>query len=160
MCWTKTLGPNGLGLNWLDDLQEQYTLLCTHLFYVFIICVWLLTFCSTMICHLGNWMLKTVNFQRLVFTVAVSQHVHKISNLWKFELNRSSNLRDNNKGNIIVTQTCVRLDGWVLNLRSRNQISGKLLLSRKLWHFRGSRFAQCLIPSTSPHYSSPRKVFC
>ena len=37
------------------------------------------------------------NCQRLAFTVGVSQHMHKISNLWKFELNRSSNLRDNNE---------------------------------------------------------------
>ena len=37
------------------------------------------------------------NCQRLAFTVGVSQHMHKITNLWKFELNRSSKLRDNNK---------------------------------------------------------------
>ena len=36
------------------------------------------------------------NCQRLAFTV-VSQHMHKITNLWKFNLNRSSNLRDNNE---------------------------------------------------------------
>ena len=42
----------------------------------------------------------------------------------------------------------------ILNLRSRNQIRGKLLLSRKLRHFRWSRFSQCFIPSTSPHYLS------
>ena len=45
--------------------------------------------------------LKTVNTigncQRLVFKVRVSQHMHKITNLWTFELNRSSNLRDNNE---------------------------------------------------------------
>ena len=33
--------------------------------------------------------------QRPVFSLAVSQHMHKITNLWKFELNWSSNLRDN-----------------------------------------------------------------
>ena len=52
----------------------------------------------------------------------------------------------------------------ILNLRSRNQIRGKLLLSRKLRHFRGSHFSQCfiistLILSTSPHYSLPSEVF-
>ena len=35
--------------------------------------------------------LKTVDTisrrQRLAFTVSVSQHMHKITNLWKFELN-------------------------------------------------------------------------
>ena len=106
------------------------------------------------------------NCQRLAFTVGVSQHMHKITNLSKLELNRSMNLRDNKeRNNTIVTRSCVRLDGWFrdlrfLNLRSRNQIREKLLPSRKLWHFRGSRFSQCFIPSTSPHYSSPRKVLC
>ena len=32
------------------------------------------------------------NCQRLAFTVGVSQHMHKITNLWKFELNRSSSI--------------------------------------------------------------------
>ena len=45
-------------------------------------------------------------------------------------------------------------------LRSRSQVRGKLLLSRKLWHFSGSRFSQCFIPSTPPHFSSPSKVLC
>ena len=117
-----------------------------------------------------NWLtapLKTVdsigNCQRLSFTVSVSQYMHKITNLWKFELNRSSKLQDNNetKNNPCHTSCVFR---WlisrpqVLNLRSRNQFRGKLLLSQKLWHFRGSRFSQCFIPSTSPHYLSPRKV--
>ena len=37
----------------------------------------------------------------------------------------------------------------ILNLKSQNQIHGKLLRSRKLRHFRGSRFSQCFIPSSS-----------
>ena len=45
--------------------------------------------------------LKTVdtigNYQRPVFSLSVSQHIHKITNLWKFELNRSTKLRDNNE---------------------------------------------------------------
>ena len=104
------------------------------------------------------------NCQRLVFTVGVSQHMHKITNLWKFELNRSSNLRDNNERKKCLCHTKLCVFRWlisrpqVLNLRSRNQIRGKLLLSRKLWHFRGSHFSQCFLPSTSLHYSSSRKV--
>ena len=47
----------------------------------------------------------------------------------------------------------------ILKLRSRNPIRGKLLLSRKLLHFRWGRFSQCLILSTSSHYSLPSKVF-
>ena len=92
--------------------------------------------------------------------------MHKIKNMWKFELNRSSNLRDNNERQKHPCHTKLCEFRWlisrpqVLNLRSRNQIHGKLLLSQKLWLFRGSRFSQCFIPSTSPHYSSPRKVLC
>ena len=104
------------------------------------------------------------NCQRPVFSLGVSQHMHKITNLWKFELNRSSELRDKieRKKDTLVTRSCVHLDGWfrdlkILNLRSRNQIRGKLLLSVTLWV---SRFSQCFIPSTSSHYSSPSKVLC
>ena len=56
-------------------------------------------------------------------------------------------------------------DAWfqdlkILNLKSRNKICGKLLLSQKLRHFRGSRFSHCLILSTSPRYSLPSEVLC
>ena len=37
------------------------------------------------------------NCQRLVFTVGVSQHMHQITNLWNFELNRLSKLQDINE---------------------------------------------------------------
>ena len=106
------------------------------------------------------------NCQRLAFTVGVSQHMHKITNLLKFELNWSLNLGDNNERIKHPCHTKLCAFRWlilrprVLNLSSRKQIRGKLLLSQKLWHFRGSRFSQCFIPSTSPHYSSPRKVLC
>ena len=43
--------------------------------------------------------LKQVDFigkcQIPVFSLAVSQHMHKITNMWKFELDWSSELRDN-----------------------------------------------------------------
>ena len=100
------------------------------------------------------------NCQRLAFTVVVSQHMHKITNLWKFELNRSSKLRDNNERKKHPCHTKLCVFRWlisrphqVLNLRSRNQIHGKLLLSRKLWQFRGSRFSQCL-------YHQPLPITC
>ena len=63
-------------------------------------------------------------------------------------------LRNKNKRKGFETQK------QVLNLRSRNQIRGKLLHSQKLWHFRGSLFSHCFVPLTSLHYSSPRKVLC
>ena len=48
---------------------------------------------------------------------------------------------------------CLILIPQILNLRSRNQILGKLYRSQKLHYFRGSRFSQCFILSTTPHYS-------
>ena len=67
------------------------------------------------------------NCQRLAFTVGVSQHMHKITNLWKFYLNRSSKLRDNNERKItLVTRSCVRLDGWFRDLigsSSKSEVS-------------------------------------
>ena len=146
---------------------NDYMYICFSLCMVFIakLCLWL-------VCYGLSWpsSLKAVdtigNCQRLAFTVGVSQHMHKITNLWKFELNRSSKLRDNNERKKHPCHTKLCAFRWlisrpqVLNLRSRNQIRGKLLLSQKLWHFRGSRFSQCFIPSTSPHYLSPRKVLC
>ena len=64
----------------------------------------------------------------------------------------------------IVTRSCVlclisRLPK-TLNLRSRNQFRGKLLLSQKLHYFRGSRSSQCFKLPIYPHYSLPRKVLC
>ena len=100
------------------------------------------------------------NCQRLVFTVGV------LTNLLKFELNRSSKLRDiiERKKHPVAPWSlevvCFQmLDFETSNLRSRNQIRGKLLLSRKLRHFRGGCFSQCFVLSTSPHYSYSRKVF-
>ena len=97
-----------------------------------------------------------------VFSLGVPQHMHKITNQWKFELDWSSELRDNYERK---THCHMKLCAFrwlisrpqILNLRSRNQIRGKLLLFRKLLHFRRSSFSQCFIP-TSPHYSLPSKV--
>ena len=45
------------------------------------------------------------NSQRLVFSLGVSQHMHKITKLWKFELNWSSELRGiNERKNTLVTR--------------------------------------------------------
>ena len=105
------------------------------------------------------------NCQRSVFSLVVAQHMHKITNLCKFEHNwsRSCEIIMKEK-NTLVTRGCVLLHvdacfsrPQILNLRSQNQICGKLLLSRKL-HFRGSRFSQCFVQSTSPHYSLPSEV--
>ena len=113
-------------------------------------------------------LLKTLdtigNCQRPVFSLGVSQHMHKITNLWKFELNWSLKLRDSSERKKHPCHTKFCGFKWlisrpqILNLGSRNQIRGKLLLSRKLCHFRGSRFSQCFVLATSPHYSLPSEV--
>ena len=77
------------------------------------------------------------NCQRLAFTHGVSQHMHKITNLWKFELNRSSKLRDNNERKKHHCHTKFCAFRWLIsrpqipNLRSQNQIRGKLVLLSK-----------------------------
>ena len=105
------------------------------------------------------------NCQRLVFTVGSSQQMHWITNLWKFELNRSPKLRDiNERKNTIVAPwlhkvVCFQmLDFETSNSKSEVSKSNSwkitsLSSSRKLRHFRGSCFSQCFILSTSPHYS-------
>ena len=60
------------------------------------------------------------NCQKLAFTVGVSQHIHKITSLWKFELNRSSKLRENNERKKHFQM--LDFETSILNLRSRNQI--------------------------------------
>ena len=91
------------------------------------------------------------NWQTPVFSLGVSQHMHKIMNLWKFEPNWSSELRDNCERKKHPCHTklgafrCLILRTQILNLRSQNQIHGKLPLPRKLRHFKGSRFSQCTI---------------
>ena len=67
-------------------------------------------------------LLKTLdtigNCQRLVFSLAVSHHKHKITNIWKFELNRSSKLRDNDeRKTTLVTRSCVLSDAWFRDIR-------------------------------------------
>ena len=44
--------------------------------------------------------------------------MHKITNLWKFELNWLSKLQDSNgRNNIFVTQSCALSDAWFRDLK-------------------------------------------
>ena len=65
------------------------------------------------------------NHQRLVFPLGVSQHRYKITDLSKFELSRSSKLRDNHDRKQILSHkvVCVQVLAipQTLKLRSRNQ---------------------------------------
>ena len=52
------------------------------------------------------------NCQRPVFSLGVSQQMHKITNIW------SSKLQDNNgRKNTLVTQSCVHSDAWFWDLK-------------------------------------------
>ena len=80
------------------------------------------------------WPLKTLDtfsyFQRPVFSLGVSQHRHKITNLCIFEVS------------------------WSLKWREKNG------MKKKLCYFRGSCFSQCCILSTALHCSLPSKLLC
>ena len=107
------------------------------------------------------------NCQRLVFSLGVSQHMHtqktceNLSSIGR----RCCEITMKEKTPMSHQVVCFQmlqmiLRPQILNLRSGNQISGKVFLSQKLLHFRGSRFSQCFILPTSPHYSLPSKVLC
>ena len=89
--------------------------------------------------------------QRPVFSLGVSQHKLKLTNLWKFELNWSSELRGNNDKektpwHEVVCFQMLDFETSKSNStvsKSNSYFSGKFFLSRKLRYFRGSRFAQC-----------------
>ena len=68
-----------------------------------------------------SWVFKTLdtigNCQRLIFSLGVSPHMHEATNLWKFELNWSSKLRENNeRKNTLVTRSCLLTDAWLRDL--------------------------------------------
>ena len=72
------------------------------------------------------------NCRRPVFLLGVSQHLYKITNLWKFELSWSSKLRENNgkKKNLVAQVLCFQMLAFETQLRYRIQIkyfSEKLL---------------------------------
>ena len=61
---------------------------------VFLVC--LAACCASAPCKPLRALDTIGNCQRPVFSLGVSQVMHKITNLWKFELNRSSKLQENN----------------------------------------------------------------
>ena len=89
-------------------------------------------------------------------------YLYKITNLWKFELNWSSELRDNNERKAPLSHevVCLQMLDFETSKSNSEVSKWKLPHSRKLRYFRGSRFSQCVIPSTAPHYSLPSKVLC
>ena len=58
------------------------------------------------------------NCQRPVFSLGAYHYMHKITNLWKFELNWSSKLRGNNgRKNTLVKRSCVLSDARFRDLK-------------------------------------------
>ena len=110
------------------------------------------------------------NCQRPVFSLGVSQHMHQITSLWKFGLNWSLKLQENDEriNTLVVVQNSV-LSDRNKRLLARSLLLGikdfwpevfyyfseKLLLSQKLGHFRGNCFLQCCILSTALCCSLP-----
>ena len=103
-----------------------------------------------------------VIFKRPVFSLGVSQHVHTITNLWKFELNkleigrRMCEIIMKEKTPLSHEVVCFISRPRDLILRSRNQIRGKLFLSRKL--LQRKPFLTMFI-LTAPHYSFPSTFY-
>ena len=99
--------------------------------------------------------------------LSVSQHMHKITNLWKFELNRSSISCE------IIMKENPALSHFVCAfrcsisrpqnhpiLRSRNQIRGKLLISQKLYVTSEGAVSHNVLYYQQLHYSLPSEVLC
>ena len=79
------------------------------------------------------------NCQRPVFSLDKSNHNHKITSLWKFWLNWSSKLRENDERK----NTIVMAELVCFQIRIKDvfiYFSEKLPISQKLRYFRGSRF--------------------
>ena len=69
------------------------------------------------------------NCQRPVVSLGVSQHMHIIPNLWKFGLNWSSKLRENNGRKKHPCRTsCVLSDAWFRDLSWGLEINSNILV--------------------------------
>ena len=95
---------------------------------------WCLPWCPFKSPHRLKTLDDIGNCQRPVFSLCVSQHVHKRTNLLKFELNLLLKLQDNSERKNTInchTKMCAfRERPQNLILRYRNQIRGKLLVSQ------------------------------
>ena len=78
--------------------------------------IWAITITRNIKCKKIKYNLRDIlkgrctmgNCQRLVFSLGVSQHRHKITNLWKLDLHWSSKLRENDeRKNTLVGRICV-----------------------------------------------------
>ena len=87
--------------------------------------------------------------------------MQKITNLWKFWLNWSSKLQENNESKTPLLQTVLcfqipKLKGFRSEVFCY-YLSEKLPLPQKLLYFKGSCFSQCFLLSTALHCSLPWK---
>ena len=103
------------------------------------------------------------NCQRPDFSLGVSQYLHKIANLRKFELNWLSELRENNGRNNTHVPSCVRSDAWFrdlswdLKINSNILVRNYLFLKNYITSEGAISFSQCVILSTALHCLLPSK---
>ena len=97
------------------------------------------------------------NCQRPVFSLGVAQHMHKQTNLWKFELNwlRSCEIIMEEKTPLSHKGVCFQM----LDLSIQIFYWEKTSFSKTFFscYFRGRRFSQCFILSTALHCLLPIK---
>ena len=87
------------------------------------------------------------NCQRPVFSLGVAQHMHKQTNLWKFELNwlRSCEIIMEEKTPLSHKGVCFQMLDLSIQIFYWEKTSfSKTFFS---WYFRGRRFSQCFILS-------------
>ena len=98
----------------------------------------------------------------------VYPNMHKITNLWKFWLNWSSNLQEHTERICFLQNiVCFQMHNNRLQLKSfitrvRNDLFRKYFSekTKKLCYFRESRFSQCFTLPTALHHSLPIKCLC
>ena len=110
---------------------------------------------------------RYIQYNRLFRRNQYHKTMHIITKLWKFGLNRSSARAQWKKEHPCCITLCAysrcTIKGFSYSLcycYLFYYLSEKLPLCQKLHYFRGSRFSQCFIPSTSPHYLLPSKFLC
>ena len=113
--------------------QEVRVVPCSHEFHRHCVDPWLLSNRTCPLCMyniIGKYSIKKVldmfgNWQRPIFLLGVSQHMHKIASLWKCWLNWSLKLQENDERKITLV---VQNTGSVLADRNKRLLARSLLL--------------------------------
>ena len=104
------------------------------------------------------------NCQRPVFSLDVSQHMHKITNLWKFELDWLSKLRENNgRKNALVAQVvCFQMVDFETSKSNSeaSKSSSNILVEKYFFLENGYTSEGAVSISTAFHCLLPSKFLC